>query len=404
VAVPSDSIRLIPEWKVAAGGKPLELLDDAGLLKVVVELDVDLFGHCVLTFHDPELRLINGDRFECGTPVKVTAGFGHRQEVVFEGEVVALEPQFRRDRRALRVVCHESIHRLALRTRTRAFIGVDDKEIVTNIAREHGLSSDAPSGSKEHALQGNVSDAVFLRRIAQKHGNHLRIAGRKLVVGPPPKGKRLTIAPGDGLKNIRVRIQAQAQVDEVAVHGWDPKTKQELVGKAKGTGAVGEGSRRHGGGASIAFAGHEHPPADTATAQAMAEGRMRKLAEGFAVAHVDMIGNPDVVPGAEVTFERFGEKLDGTYRVETARHEFSKHGYFCSCKAVRLSIKAAAVAPLAPAQKPLRSPESRPVLAAQAEATPPLHLEGGSEATGPVHLGTDASDNPPPALQVREGP
>src|SRR5205823_2655676 len=102
---------------------------------------------------------------------------------VFEGEVVALEPQFRRDLPpSLRVVCQECIHRLALQTQTRALNEVDDKEIANKIAQEHGLTADAPSGSKEHVLQGNVSDAVFLRRVAQKHGNHLRIDGKKLII------------------------------------------------------------------------------------------------------------------------------------------------------------------------------------------------------------------------------
>jgi translation initiation factor IF-1 len=137
------------------------------------------------------------------------------------------------------------------------------------------------------------------------------------------------------VKKIRVRIEAHNQFDEVAVHGWDPAKKQEFVGKAKAPpGTVGEGSRDHGSGASLAFAGHEHPPTDMSTAEAMAQGRMRKLSEKYAVAEVEMIGNADVVPGAEVTFEKLGAKLDGKYRVESARHHFSKHGYLVSFRAV----------------------------------------------------------------------
>jgi phage protein D/translation initiation factor IF-1 len=333
--VADHDIRLVPEWKVAVAGKPLELLDDAELTKAVVDLDVDLCGQCRLTFRDPDLRLVDGTLFECGAPVKVTAGFGAKQQTIFEGEVVALEPKFRRDSCALEVVCLEPVHRLALQSSTRAFNAVDEHQIVTLIAQEHGLSADAPSGSQDHVLQANVSDALFLRRIAHNSGNHVRIDGKKLVVGPPPKGKPLTVGTGDGVKKIRVRFQAHGQVDEVAVHGWDPVKKQEFVGKAKAPpGTVGDGSRDHGSGASVAFAGHEHPPTDMATAEAMAQGRMRKLAEKFVVAEVEMIGNADLVPGTEVTFDKLGPKLDGKYRVESARHQFSKHGYFVSFHAV----------------------------------------------------------------------
>lgn len=346
----SDELRLVPDWKLLVDGQALPPLEDAQLLRAVVDLDVDLFGSCALTFHDPELALINGARFACGSSVQVTSGFGHDQKTVFRGEVVALEPQFRRDTLALRVVCYEAVHRLALETKTRSFNAVDDKQVVTAIAQEHGLSADAPSGSQEHVLQSNVSDALFLRRLAQKQGNHVRIEGKKLVVGPPPKGAQLTIGPADGVKRIRVRIEAGAQVGEVTIHGWDPKTKKEFVGKAKAPpGDIGKGSRDHGGGTSVAFAAHEYPPADMATAQAMAEGRMRKLAEHFVTATVEMIGNAAVVPGAEITFEKMGEKLDGTYRVNSATHQFSKHGYLVRFAA---ALVARPPPPRAPAPPP----------------------------------------------------
>ena len=97
--------------------------------------------------------------------------------------------------------------------------------------------------------------------------------------------------------------------------------------------------RSHGGSTTLSFADHEHLPADVATAEAMAKGRMRKLAEGFVTAQVEMIGNPDVQPGAVITFDKMGEKLDGKYRVEKAHHDFGKHGYLVSFSAVRIGKK-----------------------------------------------------------------
>ncbi|HKC59264.1 MAG TPA: contractile injection system protein, VgrG/Pvc8 family [Myxococcales bacterium] len=345
---------LVPDCKVSVGGKKLEGEQDARLTKVEVDLDVDLFGQCALVFNDPKLALINGPDFKAGAQVKVEIGHGSKLGKVFEGEVVALEPQFRRDLPpSLRVVCQESIHRLALKTATRALMEVDSKEIASKIAQEHGLTAQAPSGTKEHVLQANVSDSTLLRRVAATAGNHLRIEGKKLVIGPPPKGEEITVAPGNGLKKMRVRIKAAGQIGEVSVHGWDPKAKKEIVGKAKGEGVTGEGSKKHGGGATIAFADHELLPADVATAEAMAKGRMRKLAEAFVTAQVEMIGNPDVQPGAVITFDKMGEKLDGKYRVEKAHHDFGKHGYFVKFDAVWVGKKKAPGAqPAPPAEKP----------------------------------------------------
>src|SRR5207237_7287974 len=105
-------------------------------------------------------------------------------------------------------------------------------------------------------------------------------------------------------------------------------------------GEVGAGGAQHGGGSPIFIAGHEHMPSDVATAERMARGRMRKIAEAFVKARVEMIGNPDLVPGQEVAFEKMGAQLDGTYRIEQARHLFDKHGYFVTFKAVRIAKKA----------------------------------------------------------------
>src|SRR5438270_2998934 len=230
----AHSHRLVPDCLVSVAGKKLDVDKDAALTRVDVDLDVDLFGQCVLTFNDPKLKLIDGKDFESGTAVKVEVGFHTKVKKVFEGEVVALEPVFRRDTPpALRVVCQESLHRLALSQMTRAFNNVDDKQIATKIAQEHGLTAQAPSGTNEHVLQGNVTDAVFLRRLAAKSGNTLRIDGKKIIIGPPPKGDQVDVSPSDGLKKIKVRIKAHTQVGEVTVHAWDPKTKKEITGKAK---------------------------------------------------------------------------------------------------------------------------------------------------------------------------
>jgi phage protein D len=356
----SDAQRLVPDCRVSAGGKKIDDDKDARLTKVEVDLGVDLFGQCALMFNDPKLVLINGKDFEAGVPIKVEMGFGSKLAQVFEGEVVALEPQFRRDSPpSLRVICQESIHRLALRTTTRALLQVDGKEVANKVAQEHGLTAEAPSGSKEHVLQPNVSDATLLRRLAATSGNHLRIEGKKLVIGPPPKGAALTVGPNDGLKKMKVRFKAAGQISEVSIHGWDPKTKRDIVGKAKAEGETGEGSKQHGANAKVSFATHEHTPADVATAEAMAKGRMRKLAEAFVTAHVEMVGNNAVLPGAELTFDKIGDNLDGKYRVEKAHHEFSKRGYWVDFDAVRIAKKKppAAKAPPPPERAPAPKPE-----------------------------------------------
>lgn len=345
-------------------GSPLPAETAAALVRAEIDLDVDLFGQCTLLFHDPQLKLINGSDFSSGVAVKVELGFESARKALFDGEVVALEPQFRRDAPpGLRVICQDPLRRPPLSQMTRSFNDVDDKEVVTLIAREHGLSAEAPAGSKAHEMQGNVTDAVLLRRLAQKHGNHVRIEGKKLIVGPPPAGEELAVGPGSGISRARVKVNTLAQVDEISVHGWDPVQKRELNGKAKAQGEAGEGGEKHGGGATISFAGHEAMPIDPKTAEDMARGRLRKIAEGFVTAEVEMVGDPRLLPGATVKIAKVDALLDGSWRVEHAAHQFSKRGYAVRFRAVRTAKAEPPKYKAPPAEKaePKREPPPKDV-------------------------------------------
>src|SRR3981189_3311899 len=140
----------------------------------------------------------------------------------------------------------EALHRLALSQMTRAFNNVDDKEIATKIAQKHGLSAQAPAGSKSNQLQLNVTDAAFLRRLARKHGDSLRIAGTRLIIGQPPQGASLRFGPGSGLRRANVQINSLRQIAEVTAHGWDAKAKREVVARARPQNGSDGGNFRQG--------------------------------------------------------------------------------------------------------------------------------------------------------------
>ena len=376
-----DSARLVPNCRVSLAGQHLSPDDDARLTRVSIDLDVELFGQCVLTFNDPELALIDGDKFGSGSAIKVELGFASALRKVFEGEVVALEPQFRRDSPpALRVVCNEVLHRLALSQMTRGFNDVDESQIVSLIAREHGLTGEAPTGTTEHVLQANVTDAVFLRKLAQKRGQHLRIEGKKLVLGPPPRGEEIKIGPDGGMRKLRVRIRGTQQVAEVTTHGWDAKAKREIVGTAKPQGETGQGAKKHGKG-SLAMAGSDSLPPDVATAEVMAKGRLRKLAEAFMVADGEMIGDARMLPGASLSLDGLGA-LDGTYRVERAAHDFNKHGYLVKFRAVRTAKKKPPKPPPPPPKTGGQTPGTLPADADATTGTQPQQQTAAKSAEG----------------------
>jgi len=335
------SAKLVPNCKVTVDGTALDPALQAGLVHLSVDLDADLFAQTTLLFADPLMKLISGTTFSCGSAVKIRLGYGANLETLFDGEVVRLEPQFRRDQPiSLAVVCQEPLHRLALSQSTRSLNNVDVSEVVKQIAQDHGFSSDAPSGTKQHIMQGNISDAVMLRRLGSRLGMRVRVEGKKLIMGPPPSTQSIALGMADGIRKVKVKVKSGGQVSEIAVHGWDPQNKRDVVGKAKSpSGDVGQGSKDHGDGASIADSSGDNLPPDVSTAEAMAKGRMQKMSEGYIKSQTDMIGDPRMVPGQTFDFDKFGPGIDGTWRIERALHDFSRRGYFVKMEAIRISAK-----------------------------------------------------------------
>lgn len=372
VPVPTDNqSREVATCNISVDGQAMAAEVRAQLTQVEIELDVDLFGSCTLTFNDPKLALINGSLFASGVAIGVRLGRGAKLSQVFQGEVVALEPRFSRDRPpSLRVCCLETLHRLALSQMTRALNDVDEGQIATRIAQEHGLTAEAPSGTRQHALQGNVTDAAYLRRMAAAQGKTLRIEGKKLIIGPPPSGGAITVSVPGPLKKARVRIDARRQVNGISVHAWDTKTKQEIVGSAAGEGEIGEGARKYGGSSKLSLAGHDVSAPDVATAEKIAKGRLRKVAEGFVTASLELIGDERLVVGAMVSLEKLGSHMEGTYRVDHAVHRWSRLGYSVACEAVRVSAKTAAARNGAQAGQKQQT-------AVPKEAPPPDELRAG---------------------------
>ena len=340
-----------PVCKVSVAGSPLGNDDQAMLVRAQVELDAELIAQGTLLFLDPEMKLINGNTFESGKQIELKMGYDAKAQPVFSGEVVRLEPQFRRDEPvALKVVCQDSLHRLALSPMTRAFNDSDVSDVMNAIAQEHGLSVDAPTGTKTHIMQNNISDAEFLKRFASKLGLQLKLDGTKLTLGDPPSTTAIPLALGDGVKKLKVKRKSQAQVSDVSVHGYDSKTKQEIVGKAQPAGSTGDGAKKYGKGTLSAADGALLPP-DQATADKMAKGLMNKIAEEYATLEADLIGDCRFTPGQTIEVDKLGQGTDGNYRIDKATHLFNKHGYYVKFEAVYTGPKTTPAPPKPAPQK-----------------------------------------------------
>ncbi len=363
VSMATDTLkRLVPDRRLFLDGQQAGVEVAAKISRITVELSDAAFNEARLVFTDPDQKLIDGQQLSAGTAIAVELGFLGKLVPVFDGEVVSVEPRFVRDHPpSLIVRALEPLHRLALAPKTRSFQDATAAQVVQQVAKEHGLSGQAPGGgSASHLLQPNVSDYTLLTKIAARTGNRIMLDGKKLKLAPPPSFGEVEVVPGGGLKRLKVTLRTTEQVPKVVVRGWDNQQKKVIVGQAQPKGEAKDGAEAAKPFGITDFFIEGVLVHDTAEAESIAKATVQRIAERYATASGELVGNAEVVPGKVLAFDKLGEGLDGKYRVTSARHEFDKRGY-------RVFFEATRVAKKKPAAK-FKAPQAPPPGAQPAKA------------------------------------
>lgn len=311
------------------------------LLDVIVEQDLFLPDCCTLRFADvkdePALSamgyytLLDNDHFQIGASLVVKLGHETQPQQVFDGEVTSIELDLELDRHpALVVRAFDRSHRLRRERKTRAFVNVSDANIVQQVGAAHGLSVQAssPGVVYEHVLQDNQTDWEFLRARASRIGFDLFVQGRTLHFQPIGQGTTtVTVTAGQNLHRARLRLAAQAQVDQAVVQGWNPQAKSVLIGTATEASKpprIGE-SRS---GAQLASGGFgsgkavlaERIVSDQTDANKRAQALYDQIAGDFVQVDGACLGQADLRPGVSIQLKGIGTRLSGTYLLSAVTH------------------------------------------------------------------------------------
>jgi phage protein D/phage baseplate assembly protein gpV len=335
----ADTAQLLSQFYVKIDGQNAseEFMHD--LTEVRVESSLHLPDVATLVLHDARLHWVDYAGLAPGKTVQIAAKSGQKEQPVFDGEIVELEPEFSPSMPHVVVRAFDRLHRLARGRFVRSYLNVSDADIVRKIGQEVGLQVQMTPTSQVHAyvLQNNQTNLEFLRGRAAALGYTLFVQGKTLHCEPPrAKGQPTPLEWGSTLSAFTPRMTTTAQVDDVTVRGWDPATKQEIVGRAqKGNGGPSIGEAKSGG--EVAHAAFNLPAQDLvtnrsvrnqATADQLAQAHADRTAARFIEAEGATGGNPAIIAGASVHVSAVGDRFSGTYLVTSAVHLFSaKEGY-----------------------------------------------------------------------------
>ncbi|WP_216841566.1 VgrG-related protein [Acidovorax sp. SLBN-42] len=302
-----------------------------------------------LEFVDAAGTVLEKGGFSIGASVTlaVSSNGAEGPQKLLDAEVTALDREDVGGELRTRVRGLDTSHRLFRGRRVAAYVDMSTADIVQKVAQRAGIklgSVSGPATIMPHTTQDNVSDWVFLKRLADAAGCVFSVVDGKLEFGPPTPASSassgsasavddpIVIEHGRNTVYLHATITSAEQVSEVEVRGWDVAAKQKVVSTAPAKTKAAElptldpakvaqvfSSPRYVSGAG---AGSQQPQ------DKLAEAIASRIAGGFAEIEATILGNPRIHSGTAVRLRGFGAPFDGRYTVTESKHEFSsEQGY-----------------------------------------------------------------------------
>jgi phage protein D/phage baseplate assembly protein gpV len=336
----TERTELISQVYIKLDGQdaPTRMMDN--LISVEVDDSLNLPDMFTINIRDQRLEYTDSDSLSIGTAVEIAVPGDNQRVTLISGEITSVETSFRHGAGATVLVRgYDQSHRLNRGNQTRSFNQVTDSDIATRIARDLGLRTQIDSTDEvyDYVLQNNQSNLEFLMERARHIGFRAYVEGDTLYFrqAPDDNGQPPVLEFGVNLLEFNARLTTSGQTNGVEVRGWDPSTKQEIVGRASSAQDRPEvGESREGG----ALAENAFGNAGTriivnrvvntqAEADALAQSACDEMGGDFIQAEGACSGNPAVIAGAIVQFRGLSDRFTGRYRISHALHRYDARGY-----------------------------------------------------------------------------
>ncbi|ARA94271.1 hypothetical protein AWN76_014655 [Rhodothermaceae bacterium RA] len=285
-------------------------------------------------------RYLDRQRFDFGTALRVRAGSGEAEGLLFEGHVTALEAHYPARRPPeVTILAEDRLQDLRMTRRTRVFEDTSDADVFRTIAAAHSLRPDLDLDGPTHRVlaQVNQSDLAFLRERARAIDAEVWVEGATLHAGPRPRrgDEAIVLTYLEGLHEFQVLADLAGQRTSLAVSGWDVAAKEAVLHESDEAAIRSELNGFDSGAAVLrqAFGDRTERIVHTAPftleeARALAEAEFRTMARRFVTGHGLAEGDARLRAGARVDLRGLGRLFEGPYTLTAVQHTFDEaHGY-----------------------------------------------------------------------------
>jgi len=343
-----------PAFSVRVGGGDLIQRYNIGVTQAEADLSLGAAGRFTFTvvnaYSIEKHAFVTGsgrDLFEVltfGAEVEIRMGYGDLAETerIITGIVTEMTTSFPdQGTPELSIAGYDHGFLMTTGKNTRSWKQRRDSEAVLEIAGFHNLTPDIEPTKEQHPQieQSQESDFEFLKKLAERNHYEFYVRDRTLRFGKPrDKGDgQVKLQWGAGLISFRPQANLAGQIAGVEVHGWDPKQKKPIVGKALAGDESGRDTGRNSAGdrlKTIAKDANRQPllrirqPVFTqAEADSRAKAALSQRAKQFLTAEGESIGLPEIRPDMNVTLDNLGTPFSKTYYVQQTTHRVDGSGY-----------------------------------------------------------------------------
>ncbi|WP_038967625.1 phage late control D family protein [Bradyrhizobium diazoefficiens] len=342
----------VPAFTVKVDG--LTLTHELQLAVPQVEVDKTLGGAAHFAFS--VVNAYNQEKHEFETPggqpvldilkfgarVEIAVGYGDLRTLtpILQGVITNLSTGFSESGTPeLSVSGYDNLFPLTLGKRSHSWKDVTDSDVVNIIAKGYNLATDIVSTAEKHSQteQNQESDLDFITKLAKRcHYEFYMTETNRLRFGPPRDSSNgiITLEWGNGLLNFKPEANLASQITKVKIIGWDPQTKQTIVGEATAGEESGKESSRRSGGDTLRQIKNgdvvlelRQPVFTQAEARERAKAVLNDHAKTFLTGEAECVGLPGLMPDTNVLLDKLGTPFSKNYYVQSANHKVDSSGY-----------------------------------------------------------------------------
>ncbi len=334
---------ITPEIKIFVDGKNIS---SEGISVSEVEVErirngIGSFRFIIPEALDVEFNPKYEDVFKFGSEIQIQLGYKDRFETVFTGLISSLTYHFEEDNFLdLEVEGYDYLFLMMKNKNFRSWNEMTISDVISDVIQDYPFKDrevERTNISFNQIRQENETDFIFLKKLSKKIGYEFFITEegkfifRHLGLNLSPD---LILSFGKELIFFKPTVDLTQVINEVVVKGWNPESKQEVIGKAssgdelfvestggKGTAVVQESLRIP--------VSHEIriPVEKQEEAEELAKSILNELSLNYLKGNCTTVGLPDIKPGIVIELKGLGSKFSRKYYVEKVIHKFGDNGF-----------------------------------------------------------------------------